>query len=233
MKVFTIGHPKGRINQSIRDALGLNVADNHGTWIVAAPNKTFAVHMLRARGFPDWPSDGMGLIQAKGAGVDALTAAGRLDEQTVLVCPFSLLPGHPVAVVDKGGQARRIGTINGDRFTPDNDHLTAPERAALDAWLRGSADTTGMLYAVRAALQQVDKHKDARLAVANKKLHDAGEAILGVVENGSWATEPDPQTAERARRYVVDACYAIAMDAGLTEVAEACQRALNGEVDRG
>lgn len=30
--------------------------------------------------------------------------------------------------------------------------LTDPEQAALDAWNRGSGDTTGMLYAVRHAL---------------------------------------------------------------------------------
>lgn len=71
------------------------------------------------------------------------------------------------------------------------------------------------------------------LAEAKKALRDAGEAILGVVENGSWASDPDPQTANRARRYLADACYAIATDAGLTKVAEACQRALHGEVSRG
>ncbi len=113
------------------------------------------------------------------------------------------------------------------------EDLTMPERAALDVWTSGSPDTTGMLCAVRAALRALDSTEDARLAIAEKALRDVGEAILGVVENGSWATDPDPQVADRARRYVADACYAIAADAGLTEVVEACRRALHGEVSRG
>ncbi|MFF0822453.1 hypothetical protein ACFYUR_18990 [Micromonospora haikouensis] len=152
MKTYTIAPPRNRINQSIRDALGLDVAATHGHWIIAAPNITFAVHLLRARGFPDWPSDGAGLIKADGHAVNALTAAGRLDEEIMLVRAEMARHGDPVAVVDKGGDARRIGVISDGRFTPDNDHLTGPERAAMDVWLRGSADTTGMLYAVRAAL---------------------------------------------------------------------------------
>lgn len=39
-----------------------------------------------------------------------------------------------------------------DQTTTTRDDLTGPEQAAVDAWTRGSADTTGMLYAVRHAL---------------------------------------------------------------------------------
>lgn len=49
------------------------------------------------------------------------------------------------------------------------DDLTAPERAAMDAWLRVSADTTGMLYAVRAAIAQMERSEDARLSIAERK----------------------------------------------------------------
>ncbi|MFC6021715.1 hypothetical protein ACFP2T_36815 [Plantactinospora solaniradicis] len=43
---------------------------------------------------------------------------------------------------------RSIQVVAGARW----GNLTVPERAALDAWTRGSADTNGMLYAVRHAL---------------------------------------------------------------------------------
>lgn len=119
-----------------------------------------------------------------------------------------------------------------DRTVTRNEDLTMPERAAMNVWTSGSADTTGMLCAVRAALRAHDTTEDARLAIAEKALRDVGEAILGVVENGSWATDPDPQIADRSRRYVADSCYAIATDAGLTEVAEVCRRALHGEASR-
>ncbi|MFI2663324.1 hypothetical protein [Micromonospora carbonacea] len=152
MKTWTIQAPYSRINQSIRDALGLDVSEEYGDWVIAAPSITTAVHLLRARTFPDWPRNGAGLIKATGTDVQALAAAGRIDREAVMVRPRWAWDGDPVAVVDKGGDAHRIGIINNGRFTPDGDHLTGPERAAMDAWTRGSADTTGMLYAVRAAL---------------------------------------------------------------------------------
>lgn len=125
MQLFTLDLPTGRINQPIRDALGLDVTHNHGLWIIAAHNRTFAVHLLQARGFPNLPSDGKGLLKAKGGTVDALTAAGMLDEPIVLVRKLGPWPGDPVAVVVEGGMAHRVGVIEDDggdaRYVPDDE----------------------------------------------------------------------------------------------------------------
>lgn len=88
MKTFTLSIPHNHINQSIRDALGLDVSHTHGSWLIAAPTITFAVHLLRKRGFPDFPSDGHGLVKAKIGPENVLAAAGLLDNQIVLVGGF-------------------------------------------------------------------------------------------------------------------------------------------------
>ncbi|MFG1659115.1 hypothetical protein ACGFIY_21540 [Micromonospora chersina] len=62
-----------------------------------------------------------------------------------------------------------------------NEDLTEPELAALEAWSRGSADTTGILYAVRAAVRQVERSEDARLAIAeqeNRRLAAENERLI-------------------------------------------------------
>ncbi|MFG1846817.1 hypothetical protein [Micromonospora carbonacea] len=202
MKTWTIQPMHGRINQSIRDALGLDVSENYGQWIITAPTITLAVHMLRDRGFPGWPSSGPGLIKAIGPAVEALAAAGRLDQQAVMVCPRWARDGDPVAVVDKGGDARRIGVINGGRFTPDGDHLTGPERAAMDAWTRGSADTTGMLYAVRAALAAA-----GRVVTPEARDRLAKHLYLRSV-NADWRDHHELLWDRRSENVDFDAVYA-------------------------
>jgi hypothetical protein len=56
--------------------------------------------------------------------------------------------------------ARSVPSVAGARW----GDLTVPERAALDAWTRGSTDTNGMLYAVRHALA-VERNAVGRIAV--------------------------------------------------------------------
>lgn len=67
--------------------------------------------------------------------------------------------------------------------------LTGPERAALDAWSRVSPDTTGMLYAVRAALAVEDSTRRDQLRAENERLRrdlaaneDSDDAALAVAE---------------------------------------------------
>ncbi|MEU3452223.1 hypothetical protein ABZ671_01070 [Micromonospora sp. NPDC006766] len=98
--------------------------------------------------------------------------------------------------------------------------MNGAEQAALDAWERGSADTMGMLYAVRAALAHQDKTEDARLALAEKQLADAAETIAGILENGPWALIPDPQLRQFVAEYVAVACHSIAAAAGLDTAME-------------
>ncbi|MFI5938065.1 hypothetical protein [Actinoplanes sp. NPDC051494] len=58
-----------------------------------------------------------------------------------------------------------------------SDQLTAAECAALDAWQTVSADTTGMLCAVRAALRQIERSEDARLAVHERTVAEIGRMV--------------------------------------------------------
>lgn len=50
----------------------------------------------------------------------------------------------------------------------DFNDLTGPERAAMEVWTRGSADTTGMLCAVRAALHAEQKANARRVSRAER-----------------------------------------------------------------
>ncbi|MER7331742.1 MULTISPECIES: hypothetical protein [unclassified Micromonospora] len=66
------------------------------------------------------------------------------------------------------------------------EELTMPERAALNVWTTGSADTTGMLCAVRAALTAHDTTEDTRLALAEQALRD----LLGMVDQFDTPRDP-------------------------------------------
>ncbi|MGN9920723.1 hypothetical protein [Micromonospora palomenae] len=124
MHLFTLDSANSRINQSIRDALDLDVTHNHGRWIIAAHNRTFATYLLKARGFDGFPSDGKGLLKAKGRDVDALAAAGMFDGEIVVVFRSWLIDTQPVAVVEDSTSARRVGVFDhgggGCRYIPDS-----------------------------------------------------------------------------------------------------------------
>ncbi|WP_326564303.1 hypothetical protein [Micromonospora peucetia] len=158
MELYTLGTFVSRINQSIRDALGLPVEENKATWIVAAHSRTSAVNALKKRGFPDMAPAHGGLAKHSGRDVDALRAAGLFEREIVLVTGFDARTGtRPVAVVDDQAEARRIGILhynpNVCLYVADDqaNNLTPAEQVAMDVWLRGSADTGTMLRAVRAA----------------------------------------------------------------------------------
>lgn len=126
-----------------------------------------------------------------------------------------------------GGEVVRVGDDTpGAAPVIRNEDLTAPERAALDAWMRGSADTTGLLYAVRAAVAQMERSEDARLAIADKALRDANELLIGAVENGPWVLIEDPQLRQVVGEYVADTCHSIAAAAGLDEAMERAHDAM-------
>jgi len=80
---------------------------------------------------------------------------------------------------------------------PRHEDLTVPEKAALDAWNRVSADTTGMLYAVRHALAAQRVEARARLA-----RHLYGAYLTGYLAgNGAavlpaWDDLPEREGAE-------------------------------------
>lgn len=62
-----------------------------------------------------------------------------------------------------------------------------------------------MLYAVRHAIAHLERSEDAHLAIAEKKLRDANELLIGAVENGPWALIPDPRLRQMVglrRRYL-------------------------------
>lgn len=159
MELYTLDMFASRINQSIRDALGLPVEKNKATWIVAAHSRTSAVNALKKRGFPNMTPAGGGLSNYTGRAADALHAARLLDRDIVLVTTQDPLGStRPVAVVDDRAEAHRIGALhynpNVCLYVADDqaNNLTPAEQAAMDVWLRGSADTDTMLRAVRAAL---------------------------------------------------------------------------------
>ncbi|QKW15424.1 hypothetical protein [Verrucosispora sp. NA02020] len=123
MNTYTLSLPNGRISQQIRDVLGLDAAHTHGLWIVSATARNFAIGTLRQRGFPTMTTAQNGVLQHDGKDVELLRAAGFLDEPMALVMP---LTGFvcPVAVVERGGEARRVGVlswegIGGPTFTPE------------------------------------------------------------------------------------------------------------------
>lgn len=116
MKVYTLAHPHGDINQSIRDALNLPVHQRHARYLIPANNRMNAIYELRSRMFPHMKSSQVGLELAYGGDVDALRAAGLLDEPTVLVAPGDGFADLPVAVVEKGSIARMIGILAGPQI---------------------------------------------------------------------------------------------------------------------
>lgn len=84
-------------------------------------------------------------------------------------------------------------------MTSTFEQLTAAEIAALEVWQSGSADTTGMLCAVRAAIRHTERtleqSEDFRVAALEKAVHD----IAGMLD--AFDT---PHDAGRVRAFVGD-----------------------------
>ncbi|MEV5819339.1 hypothetical protein AB0L22_09200 [Micromonospora haikouensis] len=252
MKTYTIAVPHNRITQSIRDALGLDVAHTHGQWIIAAHSINAAVHLMRARGFPDWPITGDGLIKDSSEAPGILADAGLLDQAAVFARTPFWMGSSTVAVVDKGGDARRIGVINGGRFTPDGDNLTNPDRAeATDVTLPitpariGSGVDAIVEKALPSPLGElcmpVGLMKRELTAYAGELVQaayndhaavvdrDLADNILGSVENGPWKLITDPNLRQMVGGYVADTCHTVAQAAGLPDVAEQAGNAVPPE----
>ncbi|MEU0078482.1 hypothetical protein ABZY58_11350 [Micromonospora tulbaghiae] len=107
-----------------------------------------------------------------------------------------------------GAEVVRVGDNRPARPVIPNGDLTGPELAALEAWGRGSADTTGMLYAVRHAVDALSKDARERLA---RHLYIEGCALEDVAAK-RW--DAGTVAAERVNHYLAAADRLLAVITG-------------------
>ncbi|MET7881397.1 hypothetical protein ABZS52_31240 [Micromonospora profundi] len=118
MNLYSLDPDKGHLNQSIRDALGLDDTEKLGHWIVAAQDQDQALRLLRDRGFPSVTAEDLAAERT----VNDLRSAGLLDRECVLVRRLISWDGDAVAAVEVGGVSRRLGVMRGGRFVPNADN---------------------------------------------------------------------------------------------------------------